>query len=76
MSPESATADFLPTRATIWILYFLDPRNLGKKSLVVQDYSMEECYKQSDRLLANLFQNIRKFTDKFQNIGKFTSKTD
>ncbi len=42
MIPESTTADFLPTRATIWISYFLERRNLGKKPVVVQDYCMEE----------------------------------
>ncbi len=35
ISPESTTADFLPTRATTWILYFPDSRNLEKKSVVV-----------------------------------------
>ena len=34
MIPESTTADFLPTRATIWISYFLDSRNLEKKPVV------------------------------------------
>ena len=29
-TPEGTTADFLPTRATTWILYFLERRNLQK----------------------------------------------
>ncbi len=42
MSPEGTTTDSLPTRATIWILYFLDPRSLEKKARACLNNNMEE----------------------------------
>ena len=42
MTPEGTTADFLPTRATLWLLYFLDPRNLGKKTRASYNNTMED----------------------------------
>ncbi len=41
-APESTTADFLPTWATIWILYFLDSRNLEKKTPYMLNNTMED----------------------------------
>ena len=64
MVPESTTADFLPTRATIWILYFLERRNLEKKTRARSNNSMEEYRNQAINLHANQTQNSSKFACK------------
>ncbi len=64
MIPEGATADFLPTRATIWILYFLDSRNLEKKSHTCLNNHMEDHGNKVIKLHATLSQTISKFTSK------------
>ena len=77
MSPESTTADFLPTRATIWILYFLDPRNNRKKTPASYNNTMEDYRTKVVNSHATLSQNISKFTgDTSKNTGKSTSETN
>ncbi len=77
MSPESTTADFLPTRATIWILYFLDSRNLPKKTPASYNNTMEDYEYKVINLHATVFQNSSKFTSNIsKNTSKSTSKTN
>jgi len=77
MVPESTTADFLPTRATIWLLYFLDPRNLEKKTRASYNNTMEEYRNRVINSHAIQSQNISKFTgDISKDTGKSTSETN
>ncbi len=59
MSPEGTTADFLPTRATIWILYFLDSRNLEKKTRASYNNTMEDYEYEVINSHAILFQDYQ-----------------
>ncbi len=71
MTPESTTTDFFPTRTYLWILYFLDPRDLQKKTHASNNNTMEdyECkVSNSHAILSYDYQqigNISKTTSKF-----------
>ncbi len=69
---EGTTADFLPTRATIWILYFLDPRNNRKKTRASYNNTMEDYEYKVIKSHATQSQNSSKSTS---NISKHTSKS-